>query len=123
MNNYKMVQILNAFNENEALRKKKLPVSLVYPMYKNLESMERAGATYTKSLQYIEATFKESGEKEAEITKLINEESDAKIEVVPRSIIAELDESKYDALSFDDIKILDFMISDEIRDSIESSVE
>ena len=110
--NFKMVQILNAFSENEALRKKKLPVGLVYPMYKNLESLERAGTTYTKSLQYIEEAFKDSDEKELEITKLINAESNVKIEAVPRSVITELDETKYDALSFDDIKILDFMISD-----------
>ena len=123
MNNYKMVQILNAFNANEELRKKKLPVSLVYPMYKNLESLEYAGQAYTRSLQYIEETFKNAEDKETEIQKLINEEASAKIEVISRSIIEELDESKYDALSFEDIKILDFMISDEVRETIESGDE
>lgn len=122
MKNFEMVQILNSMNENRGLLKKRLPVSLVYPMYKNFCALEREGDVYSISLNQLRDAFS-GNELDEEIQNLLNRDVCTEFEVIPDRIIQDLDEEKYDPLTLEDLKILGFMLDNSIDNETENSHE
>lgn len=100
--NHEMIRFLNA---SENLRKKKLPSKLYFAISCNIKALIGMAEPYNEALEKAQAEGTHA------VTELLNQEIDAAIQTVPKTIFEVLDSSdKFDALTGDEIDAIIFMI-------------
>lgn len=126
-------QLLAIFNGISEIKKKKLPVKLGYAINKNLGIMQDSAAAYNNERQGIVDKYcakDENGEVKVkgtqyefsdqtelnayleEMRELLDIENDLKIHTITIADIEKCDSDKFDALTPDELELLEFMIAD-----------
>lgn len=123
-------QIVRIFNGMPAVRKKQLPVKVGFAINKNMKGIEDAAEAYTAEQRklldkYCEkdefGQFKLEGnefvlrDKKAygeEINELLDIENEIQIHTVSLDDIEKCDSEKFDALTPDELSLMEFMIEE-----------
>lgn len=123
-------QLINIFNGMPGIRKKQLPVKIGFAINKNISAMEDAAEAYTTEQRkildkYCEkdefGQFKTDGDEyvltdrkaySEEMNELLGIESDIQIHTVSLDEIEKCDSDKFDALTPDELSLMEFMIEE-----------
>ena len=121
MKNIDIVRTINSINAHPSIMQKRLPIKILFALKRNLSTLTTAGSIYQDTLSQICEQYGESLESifgnvtnqdlQSDINQLLQEECDIDIVKVPESIINQ-DSDKYDALTFEELSAISFMISD-----------
>lgn len=121
-------QIIKIFNGIGAVKQKRLPVKIGFAINKNLSAMDGAAEAYTAEQRKILDKYgekDESGQYRAEgneyilsdrnayteeMRELLGIETDIQIQTVSIDEIGKCDSDKFDALTPDELSLLEFMI-------------
>lgn len=123
-------QLINIFSGMPGIRKKQLPVKIGFAINKNISAMEDAVEAYTTEQRKIldkycekdeSGQFKTDGDEyvltdrkaySEEMNELLGIESDIKIHTVSFDEIEKCDSDKFDALTPDELYLIEFMIEE-----------
>lgn len=121
-------QMVSFMNGTQDIQKKRLPIKLGYAISKNIKLMEPAAAAYEDERKKVldkHAEKDENGEfviknesyvilnqkaYEAEMQELLEIENELELHKVPYSELEKCDLEKFDALSVQDIALLEIMM-------------
>lgn len=124
-------EIVTFLNTCAGLKQKHLPVRLAYAIKKNITAVQEAAAAYTAEREDLISRYAQkddSGENlmeddhyiiedkngfEKDIVELLDIETEVEIHTVSISVVEKCDDDpKYDALTMEELEMIDFMISE-----------
>lgn len=123
-------QLISIYNGTGPVRQKRLPVKVGFAISKNLSAMDGAAEAYTAEQRKILDKYCEkdgSGNYRTEddryvltdqkayteeMNELLGIETDIQIQTVTIDEIAKCDSDKFDALTPDELSLLDFMVDE-----------
>lgn len=122
-------QLIKIFNGMPAVKKKQLPVKIGFAINKNIGAMESAAEAYTAEQRKIldkycekdEFEFKTEGDEYVltdrkaygeEMRELLGIENEIQIHTVSMDEIEKCDSEKFDALTPDELSLMEFMIEE-----------
>ena len=103
--NSQLVNFLNGVGDMQA---KKLPVKVAHAIALNLKNMEAAAITYEEERKRL-ANIYPSGGGEEELQELLSIATEIPVQLIKFSDLEKCDSDKFDALSVQDMMLLDFI--------------
>ncbi|WP_434310164.1 hypothetical protein [Hominifimenecus sp. rT4P-3] len=101
-------QLVNFLNGVGGMQEKKLPIKVAHAIALNLKNMEAAAIAYEEERKKLASSY-QPGDGDEELQELLSIETEIPVQTIKFSDLEKCDSDKFDALSVQDMVLLDFM--------------